>query len=95
MSSRFQVSCSRLVAVMVVVGVAVAYGFQTWKTPARAEAIALGLEGKPFVLRVLVPWLAQGLMWLGLPANVALSVLVVCAAIGLFYGLETLSKSVR
>jgi len=86
---------SRMIALVLVCAVGWAYGFQTWKTSVRAEAIALGLEGKPFVFRALAPWIAQVLMALGLPAGLALSVLVIFSAIGLFYGLKYLSDSFR
>jgi len=95
MSSKFQVSGSRLVALGLVIAVAWAYGHWTWRNHERAETIVFGLEGKPFVFRALIPWMAQVLMKIGLPAEFALSALVVCSAIGLFYGLDYLSKSVR
>lgn len=81
--------------VVLVIAVAWAYGRITWRDAGRAEAIVFGLEGKPFALRALIPWMAQGLMWFGMPAEWALQALVIFSAIGLFYGLDYLSKSVR
>jgi hypothetical protein len=72
-----------------------AYAHWTWRTSEHAVQIALSLEGKPFVYRALVPWLARGLMALGLAAETALSVLVILSAIGLFYGLDFLRRSLR
>jgi hypothetical protein len=73
--------------------VAWAYAQWTWKTTLRAEEIALSLEPKPFVFRALVPWLARGLMELGMKAETALSLLIVLSALGLWYGIEYLSNS--
>ena len=89
-SFKFQVLALVLVSV-----VGWEYGHWTWRTSARAETIVFGLEGKPFVFRALIPWMAQGLMMLGMPAEWALQALVILWAIGLFYGLDYLTKSVR
>jgi hypothetical protein len=72
------------------------YAQWTWQRDDRyAMLIALSLEERPFVLRALIPWLARGLMKLGLAASTALNVLVMLSALGLFYGLDFLKKSLR
>jgi len=71
------------------------YAEWTWQTSERAAQIVLGLEDRPFVYRALVPWMARALMKLGLAAETALNVVIVISAIGLFYGLEFLAKSIR
>lgn len=86
---------SRLFALLLLCVVAWQYAHWTWKTHVHAEQIALSLEGKPFVLRALVPWLARGLMWLGFTAETALTILIILFAVGLYYGLDYLQKSFR
>lgn len=88
--SKCQVSGAKWVVFLVVIAVAMEYGFWTWDTPERAEQIALGLEGRPFVYRALIPFLARILIWVGLPAEVALQGLVVLSAIGLVFALKYL-----
>ena len=86
---------SRAYALSVIVISAWVYAGAAWPDSEKANQIALGLEGKPFVYRALVPWLALFLMKLGLAAEPALSIVIVLSAIGLFYGLQFLAKSIR
>lgn len=71
------------------------YGEWTWQTPERAMDIVMGLEAKPFVFRVLVPFLGRSLMWLGLEAQTALQVVVTVSAIGLYWAIRRLWDAVR
>jgi hypothetical protein len=79
---------------LLVVMVAGVYAWQTWSVPAYAVRLALNVGEKPFILRPLVPWLAQGLMRLGIPAWVALTVLVAASAWVLFGALQQAPLSV-
>lgn len=90
-----QIKPQKLIGVVFICVVAWPYAQLTWKTAARAEEIVLGLEGKPFVFRTLVPWLARALMQIGMTAETALSVLIVLSAVGLWYALGYLSESFR
>jgi len=56
----------------------------------KAQIIVLGFEEKPYVYRALVPWLAHVLVTLGLRADLALNVVIVLSAIGLFYAIKHL-----
>jgi len=60
-----------------------------------ARAIVLELQEKPFVYRALVPWLAHLLALLGLSNESALTIVVVCSAIGLLYGIKYLLAAFR
>lgn len=71
------------------------YAEWTWKTVEQAEVITMGLEAKPFVYRALIPFLARGLVELGVRADVALNILVVVSAVGLYYGIKILWRAVR
>src|SRR5215208_210614 len=62
---------------------------------AGAQRIVMGLDEKPYVYRALVPWLAHLLVLLGVPADTALTVLVMLSAIGLVYGIKYLLNSFR
>jgi len=75
--------------------VASVYARWTWQTSERAAQIVLGLKDRPFVYRAFVPWMARILTKLGLAAETALGVVIVISAIGLYYGLEFLAKSIR
>lgn len=71
------------------------YAHFTYDQLWRAEAIVFQTEPKPYVYRALIPWLARLLVYLGLPADLALTILVVLSAIGLVYGLYYLIRSFR
>lgn len=81
-------------ALVLVVGLtAWEYARWTYDTPERALAIVLALEDRPYVYRALAPSLAR-LLWLaGIPADLALQIVIVSFAIGLVYALEYLFKS--
>jgi len=57
--------------------------------------VALSLEDRPFVYRVLMPWLARSLMGLGLSASASIGILVFAAAIGLVYAIRFLSETFK
>jgi hypothetical protein len=71
------------------------YARWTYDQPWRAEEMVAGVMDKPFVYRALIPWAARFLVYLGLPADVALTILVVLSAIGLLCGLYYLLRSFR
>jgi hypothetical protein len=71
------------------------YARWTYDQAWRAELIVSSMTDKPMVYRVLIPWLARQLVYLGLPADLALIILVVLCAIGLLYGLYYLLRSFR
>ena len=79
----------------VVVLTAREYARWTFDDLSRAQMIVMGLEEKPFVYRVLVPWLAHVLGLLGLRADVALTMIIVLSAIGLVYGIKYLFAAFR
>jgi len=66
----------------------------TWSVGS-AEAIALSEMPRPYVYRTLMPWLARGLVALGVRADVAVLSLIFCAAIGLVYAIKFLSDSFK
>jgi hypothetical protein len=59
----------------------------------QAEGIVMAQEERPYVYRALVPAVARVLVLAGLPAETALTVMVICMAIGLLYGLIYFSRS--
>ncbi len=71
------------------------YSRWTYDTLWRAQAIAAGMEEKPYVYRALVPWLASMLIWLGIRADVAFMLLIIVSAIGLLYGIKYLLAAFR
>jgi hypothetical protein len=71
------------------------YASGVWYAEPYARAIVLGLDEKPFVYRALLPWLAQGLMGLGLSASAALGVLVLVSAVGLVVGMKFLYETFK
>lgn len=76
---------------------AMVYGYASivfWDVP-NAEAIALSAMPRPFVYRTLMPWLAQGLVRLGLRADAAIVTLLFFAAIGLVYAIKFLSETFK
>jgi hypothetical protein len=79
----------------IVIATAWEYARWTYDTSARAEAIVLALEDRPYVYRALVPFVARQLWIAGVPAILALRALVVLSAIGLVYALEYLFRSLR
>jgi hypothetical protein len=81
--------------VSIVILTAREYAQLTYDQLWRAEAIVFGMTEKPYVYRTLIPWLARPLVYLGVPAHMALTVLVVLSAIGLLYGLYYLLQSFR
>lgn len=85
----------RGIILLVMTLVACQYAVFTFDPPFNASSIVSGLEDRPFVYRALVPALAHGLTWLGLSAETALLVLVVVSALGLFYGIIYLFRSIR
>lgn len=66
------------------------YAKSTFDGLTQAQVIVMGLQEKPFVYRALVPWLAHLLVIIGFRANMALSIVIVCSAVGLFYGIKYL-----
>lgn len=60
-----------------------------------APLIVYSLENRPYVYRVLVPWLAYALTALGLSPETALHFVIVCTAIGFLYALVYLFKSFK
>ncbi len=88
----------RFIRWMLIVAVAVSaheYARLTIHREWTAEAIVMGLEGRPFVYRTLVPWLAHLLVWTGLSPDMALTIVVVLSAIGAMYGIQYLFRSFR
>jgi hypothetical protein len=76
---------------------AVAFGYASivfWSVP-NAEAIALSAMPRPYVYRTLMPWLAHGLVAVGLRADAAIVVLLFLAAIGLVYAIKFLSETFK
>jgi hypothetical protein len=71
------------------------YASGVWYAEPYARAVALSLEERPFVYRALMPWLARGLMGLGLSATAAIGLLVFAAAIGLVYAIRFLSETFK
>lgn len=71
------------------------YAQRTFDGLTHAQLIVAGVQQKPFVYRALVPWLAHLLGLLGLRADLALTLVIVLSAIGLFYGIKYLLASVR
>jgi hypothetical protein len=71
------------------------YAHWTYEKQEWAGRIVNGLDDRPFVYRVLIPWLAQILVWMGLQPYQALSVLIILSAIGLVYAIKYLLRSVR
>lgn len=61
----------------------------------RAHYLATSQDGRPYVTRVLIPWLAQILISLGIPADTALTLLIILSAIGLLYGIKYLLSATR
>ena len=77
----------KIILFLLVLITAALYTSWTYQFPWLAEPIVFGLQDRPFVYRALVPLLSR-LLWLaGLPANVALTVIVLLSAIGLLYAL--------
>lgn len=83
----------RWLLIGIVILTAQEYARWTYDSLSRAQMIVMGLEGKPYVYRALVPWLAHLFVVLGLRADTALMVLVVLSAIGLVYGIKYLLGS--
>lgn len=71
------------------------YGNWTYERQVLSWTIVNGLDERPYVYRVLLPWLAQILVWAGLQPYQALSVLILLSAIGLLYAIKYLLRSVR
>jgi hypothetical protein len=71
------------------------YGDWAYDRQAWTWSIAMSHEPRPYVYRVLIPWLAEILVWLGLQPYYALSLLIVLSAIGLLYAIKYLLRSVR
>jgi len=86
---------AKVLALLVVIFTALQYAFWAVKSTADPEMIVYGLQVKPFVYRALVPFLARILVWLGMGAEQALTVIVVASAIGLVYGIRFLLGSFR
>ncbi len=82
-------------ALLVVIVVAMEYARITFDTAETARRFIHGMTLRPYVYRTLVPWLARLLVWMGLPDDVALTVVIVCSAIGLFYGIKYFLSSFR
>jgi hypothetical protein len=61
----------------------------------RALYLATSQDGRPYVYRVLVPIFARALIWLGLSAEDALTLLIIFSAIGLLYGIKYLLAAGR
>lgn len=62
-----------------------------WKGFSYLELVAYSLESRPYVYRVLVPFLSRALEWLtGIDAVYCMIFLVVLSSIGLFYSLKYL-----
>ncbi len=85
----------RAVLLGLVIFTAHEYGQWTYDSLSRAQIIVGGLEERPYVYRMLVPWLADRLVVLGLRADLALLLLVILSAIGLFYGIKYLLAAFR
>ncbi len=77
----------KTVLLSLVCGTAMMYASWAYELPKYSEPIVFGLKDRPFVYRALVPLLSK-LLWLaGIPANIALIVVVTLSAIGLLYAL--------
>jgi hypothetical protein len=66
-----------------------------YNSSAYAFVIVHGTYERPYVYRALMPWLAQGLVALGFREDIALSMVVVCSAIGLVYAIQYFLSSFR
>ena len=86
---------ARVLVFVSAVAVVYVYADGVWYGEPYARTVALSLEERPFVYRALMPWLAHGLMRLGLPATAALGTLVFLAAIGVIYALKFLSQTFK
>ena len=80
---------------LVVVLVAREYAHYTYITSEMARNIVYSLYERPYVYRALVPWLAYLLTGLGISPEMALTLVVVCTAIGLLYALLYLFHSLK
>jgi hypothetical protein len=56
----------------------------------RAEIIVFELEGRPYVYRMLIPFLARQLWKMGVSVETALRMVVTMTALGFLYALEYL-----
>jgi len=86
---------ARALALLTVIFTAWRYAHWAIRSTADPEVIVYGLQFKPFVYRALVPFLARILVWLGMGAEQALTVIIVASAIGLLYGIKYLLGSFR
>lgn len=71
------------------------YARWTYATAARAQQIVFGLEEKPFVYRALVPFVAWLLVQTGIPAELALRIVITLSVCGLFYAFLYLFRSFK
>ncbi len=69
------------------------YAHYTYLTGELARAIVSSTEERPYVYRVLVPWLTWSLTRLGFTPETAITIVIVCLAIGLLYALLYLFHS--
>lgn len=81
--------------VLVVALVAREYARATFFTPDMAAGIVYSLNDRPYVYRALVPWLAWSLTRLGIAPETALTLVIMCMAIGFLYALYYLLRSFK
>lgn len=86
------------VMLLIVVGLT-AYEYSLWtmryENVSQAEQIVMSLTERPYVYRVLIPWIARVLTFTGLRPEQALSILVMLSAIALVYGIKSLFEVVQ
>lgn len=79
---------------LVLVGlVAREYAHFTYFTSEMARNIVYSLYERPYVYRAMVPWIAYVLTGLGVSPEIALTIVVICTAIGFLYALNYLFHS--
>lgn len=79
--------------VLIVALVAREYAHYTYITSEMAKLIVYSQEERPYVYRALVPWLAWSLTRFGIAPETALTIVIMCMAIGFLYALIYLFRS--